>query len=151
MDLQPAALIESFNKAPLQASMACLVSDIDMDTVDITTHSDKNYWESLYFHKKDLKKYLTNSKIPKIHPFPWLNVVPSLKKLCQAVLARNVLVNLQPTLNKVAQGSSFTILVTNCIQNLKKKKKWKEFFKDPESIFLKKWPISKRGLYRHVY
>ena len=56
MDLQPAALIESFNKAPLQASMACLVSDIDMDTVDITTPSDKNYWESLYFHKKDLKK-----------------------------------------------------------------------------------------------
>ena len=43
MDLQPAALIESFNKAPLQASMACLVSDIDMDTVDITTPSDKNY------------------------------------------------------------------------------------------------------------
>ena len=43
MDLQPAALIKLFNKAPLQASMACLVSDIDMDTVDITTPSDKNY------------------------------------------------------------------------------------------------------------
>ena len=45
----------------------------------------------------------------------WLNVVPSLEKLYQAVAARNEQVNLQPTLNKCAGGASPTIFVTDWI------------------------------------
>ena len=40
----------------------------------------------------------------------WFNVVPSLKKLCQAVVVRNEQVNLQPTLNKGAWDTSLTFL-----------------------------------------
>ena len=47
------------------------------------------------------------------HP-PWLNVVQSLEKLCQEVVARNEQVNLQSTLNKEASGTSLTIFVTDC-------------------------------------
>ena len=47
-------------------------------------------------------------------PSPWFNVVPSLKKLCQTVVARYDQANLQPTLNKGAVGVSLTIFVTNC-------------------------------------
>ena len=45
---------------------------------------------------------------------PWFNVVPSLKKLCQAVVARNDQENLLPTLNKGVVGTSLTIFVTYC-------------------------------------
>ena len=45
---------------------------------------------------------------------PWLNVVGSLKKLCQAVVVKNDQENLQPTLNKRAGGASLTIFVTGC-------------------------------------
>ena len=47
-------------------------------------------------------------------PSPWFNVVPSLKKLCQTVVARYDQANLQPALNKGAVGPSLTIFVTNC-------------------------------------
>ena len=40
----------------------------------------------------------------------WFNVVPSLKKLRQAVVVRNEQVNLQPTLNKGAWDTSLTFL-----------------------------------------
>ena len=57
----------------------------------------------------DLLKDTQNS------PFPlWLNVVPSLEKLCQAVVVRNDQANLQPTLNKGAGGVSLPIFVTDC-------------------------------------
>ena len=69
----------------------------------------------LYFHEKVLKNVC--SKIPRIHPPPWFNVVPNLEKLRQAVMARNDQANLQPTLNKWAGRSSLTIFVTNCLQN----------------------------------
>ena len=45
---------------------------------------------------------------------PWLNVVASLKKLCQAVVVKNDQENFQPTLNKRAGGASLTIFVTGC-------------------------------------
>ena len=47
-------------------------------------------------------------------PSSWFNVVPSLEKLCQAVVARNDKANLQPTLNKGTEGASLTIFVTDC-------------------------------------
>ena len=50
-------------------------------------------------------------------PSPWLNVVPRLKKLGRAVLARNEQANLQRTLNKTAGGTSLTIFITDCFQN----------------------------------
>ena len=43
-----------------------------------------------------------------------MNVVQSLEKLCQEVVARNEQVNLQSTLNKEASGTSLTIFVTHC-------------------------------------
>ena len=46
-------------------------------------------------------------------PSPWFNVVPSLKKLCQTLVARYDEANLQPTLNKGEVGVSLTIFVTN--------------------------------------
>ena len=46
-------------------------------------------------------------------PFPWLNVVSSLGKLCQTVLARNKQANLYPTLNKGAGGASLKVFVTD--------------------------------------
>ena len=45
---------------------------------------------------------------------PWLNVVASLKKLCQAVVVKNDQENFQATLNKRAWGASLTIFVTGC-------------------------------------
>ena len=50
-------------------------------------------------------------------PPPRFNFVPSLKKLLQAVVARNNQVNLQPTSNKRAGGVSLSIFVTDCLQN----------------------------------
>ena len=47
-------------------------------------------------------------------PFPWFNALASLEKLCQAVVARNDLANLQPTLNKGDRGGSLTIFLTDC-------------------------------------
>ena len=58
----------------------------------------------------DLLKNTQNSSSP------WFNVVSSLEKLCQAVVARNDQANLQPTLNKGAGGQSLTIFVTDCLQ-----------------------------------
>ena len=55
---------------------------------------------------------LKNNKIP---PATWFNVVPSLKKLCQAVAARNDQGNLQPALNKGAGSANLTIFVTDFI------------------------------------
>ena len=56
---------------------------------------------------------MTCSKIPRIPPPPWVNVVPRAEKLCQAVVARNEQAHLQPTLNKGARGASFTTFVTD--------------------------------------
>ena len=47
-------------------------------------------------------------------PSPWFNVVPSLEKLCWAVVARNDQANLQRTLNKEAGSASLTIFVADC-------------------------------------
>ena len=43
--------------------------------------------------------------------------MPSLEKLCQAVVARNEEANLQPTLNEGAEGVGLTVFVTDCLQN----------------------------------
>ena len=53
------------------------------------TSSDKNNWDSLYFHKKIHKKTLGLLKVTQNPPSPWLNVVPSLKKPCKAMKTRN--------------------------------------------------------------
>ena len=42
------------------------------------------------------------------------NVVPSLENLFQIVVDKKNQVNLQPTLNKGAEGASITIFVTDC-------------------------------------
>ena len=81
-------------------------------------------------------------------PSLWFNVVQSLENLYQAVVARNDLANLQSTLNKGAGGTSLTIFVADCLQNLKI---FEKGFLKTQKFFLKKWPIFKRGLYRHVY
>ena len=47
-------------------------------------------------------------------PCPWFNVVPSLEKQCQVVVARNEQANLQPTLNKGKGRASLTIFVADC-------------------------------------
>ena len=47
-------------------------------------------------------------------PSPWFNDFPSLEKVCQAVVAKNEQANLQPTLNKGADGASLIIFVTDC-------------------------------------
>ena len=52
--------------------------------------------------------------MPSIPPTFWFIVVPGLEKLCQAVVARNQQANLQPTLNKVAGGTSLAVFVTDC-------------------------------------
>ena len=62
-------------------------------------------------------------------------LVPSLEKLCQAVVARNEQTNLQSILNMRARGTLLEIFVTDCLWN-QKKKKW--FFEDLEIIFSKK-------------
>ena len=80
--------------------------------------SHKDYWDALYFHQKVLKKRFTWSKKPRIFPAPWFNVVLSLEKLCQAVVARNEHSNLQPTLNKDARGASLKVLVNDCCYDL---------------------------------
>ena len=49
-----------------------------------------------------LLKDTTNS------PSPWFNVLPSLEKLRQAMVARNGQANLQPALNKETGGASLT-------------------------------------------
>ena len=76
--------------------------------------SHKDYWDWLYFHEKVLKKCSTCSKIPRISPPPWFNVVPSLEKLCQAVVTRNEKAKWQPTLNKGPGDASLIISVTDC-------------------------------------
>ena len=48
---------------------------------------------------------------------PWFNIVPSLEKLCQAVVAMNDQGNLQPTLNQGARGASITVFVTESSLN----------------------------------
>ena len=55
-----------------------------------------------------------DSDFPGISSSSWFNVVPSLEKLCQAVVARNEQANLEPTLNNGAGGASLTIFVTDC-------------------------------------
>ena len=58
--------------------------------------------------------------IPRI-PFPlWLNGVPSLENICQALLASNEYTDLQPILSKGAGDASLTIFVTDCLQNYNK-------------------------------
>ena len=57
---------------------------------------------------------------------PWLNVVPRLEKLCQAVVVRNDQTNLQPILNK---GKSVQVYFWDRFSP-KLKKCWKEFYKD---------------------
>ena len=57
-------------------------------------------WDSLYIHEKVPKICYNCSKIPRIPPPHSLNVVPSLEKLCRAVVARDDHANLQPTLTQ---------------------------------------------------
>ena len=59
------------------------------------------------------KKILDLLKDTQNFPYPWFNVVPSLEKLCQAVVTMNDQRNLQPTLNKTARGASLTIFGTD--------------------------------------
>ena len=47
-------------------------------------------------------------------PFPWFNIVSSLGKICQTVLARKKQANLHPTLNKGAGGVSLKVFVNDC-------------------------------------
>ena len=42
-------------------------------------------------------------------------LVPSLEKLCQAVVARNEQTNLQSILNKRARAARLAIFVTDCL------------------------------------
>ena len=51
---------------------------------------------------------------PPKSPNDKFNVVPSLEKLCLAVVARNDHANLRPILNKGAGGASLNIFVTYC-------------------------------------
>ena len=69
---------------------------------------------------KKSQKNVRFAQIPRISPPPLLKVVPSLEKLCQAVVARNDQTNLQPILNKGAGGASLTISVTDCLKKLKR-------------------------------
>ena len=69
------------------------------------------------FSWKSPNKVLDLLKGTQNFPSPWFNVVPSLGKLCQALLARNDQANLQPTLNKEAGGAILTIFMTDCLQN----------------------------------
>ena len=85
-------------------------------TKNSSTISDKNNWHSLYFHKKVYKKTLDLLKVTQNSPYPWLDIVPSLKKTCQAEEIRNEQTDLQPTLNKGGGGASLTIFVTDCLQ-----------------------------------
>ena len=55
------------------------------------TISDKNNWDSLYFHKKVPKKTLDLLKVTQNPSSPWLNAPPSLKKPCEAAKTRNEL------------------------------------------------------------
>ena len=56
---------------------------------NFVTISDKNNWDSLYFHKKVHKKTLELHKVTQNPPSHWLNVVPSLKKPRKVVKTRN--------------------------------------------------------------
>ena len=66
-------------------------------------------------------------KVTQNPPSPSFNVVSSLEKLCEAVVARNEQAHLQLTLNKGAGGASLTIFVADCrlftTKNSKKKRK----------------------------
>ena len=73
------------------------------------TISHKNYLDSLYFHEKVLKNVRIAQRFRE-----WFNVLPSLEKLCQAVVARNEQADWQITLNKGTWGAILTIFVTDC-------------------------------------
>ena len=63
---------------------------------------------------KSPKKMLDLLKDIRILLIFWFGVVPSLEKLYQVVVTRNDRANLQPTLNKRAEGAILTIFVTDC-------------------------------------
>ena len=69
----------------------------------------------IIFSWESPKKVLDLLKDTQNSPFPWFNVVPSLEKLCQAMVGRNDQTNLQPTLNNGAGGASFTIFVIDMV------------------------------------
>ena len=54
-------------------------------------------------------------------PSLWFYIVPSLEKICQAVVARNDQANLQPTLDKVDGGASLTILWLIVVKRVKRR------------------------------
>ena len=70
--------------------------------------------ETRYIFIKSPQKYLTCLKTTKISPPPWLNIVPSLKKLSQAVLNEQ---NLQPKIYKREGDAGPSVYVTDCLQN----------------------------------
>ena len=74
--------------------------------------SHKNYWDSLYFHEKVLKKFASLKDTQKTPP-SWFNVVSSLEKLFQGMVVRNEQASLQPTFNNRAGGVSLTAFVTD--------------------------------------
>ena len=67
------------------------------------------------FYFQRLSKVLdTVKRLAQSSPSPLLNVMPSLKKLCQAVLSMNEQAILQPTSNKGAGCPSLTMFVIDC-------------------------------------
>ena len=67
------------------------------------------------FYFQRLSKVLdTVKRLAQSSPSPLLNVMPSLEKLCQAVLSMNEQANLQPTSNKGAGCLSLTMFVIDC-------------------------------------
>ena len=60
------------------------------------------------------EKMLELLKYTQISPSPSFNLLPSLEKVCQAVVARNDQENLQPILN----GATLTIRVSDCSLDL---------------------------------
>ena len=73
---------------------------------------NQDIFDPLYFHEKVLRNVRIAQRY--LESPPWFNTVPSLEKLCQAVVARNEQGNVQPTLNKGAEGASLTVFVTEC-------------------------------------
>ena len=98
------------------------------------TITRKNYSGSLCFHERSKKKMLELLKYTQISPSPSFNLLPSLEKVCQAVVARNDQENLQPILN----GATLTIRVSDCSLDLLQNDSSQSRDGSKESAILKK-------------
>ena len=93
--------------------------------------SDKNYWDLLYFHKIVPKNFWLGKRFP----LPWLNFVPSLKKLCQVVLTRN---------GQGGEGSSLTTCIPECsLSNQYSKRRF--------SIRLKRFKVTQSNVFHWTH